>query len=148
MGNNFLIAGIGNTLRGDDGIGAYICTGIDALKIDGVQTFTTQQLHVEMLEEFLQFDCIIFADASITGEAVIFHPLVVDEIQAVSTSHHANANMLVALAWQLYQKKLPAMLCAVRGENFNIGEKLSANAKKNADEAISIIRNFIGSGVY
>ncbi|MBL0356026.1 MAG: hydrogenase maturation protease [Chitinophagaceae bacterium] len=140
---NILIVGIGNTLRGDDGIGAYICSCFDQLHIDGVKTMLTQQLHTEMVDELLCYDHIVFADASITGEPVDFYPLKKEEVVPVSSSHHVNAVLLNALAKQLYQKDLPIMICSVSGENFEMGEGLSATAKKNADNAIDIICNWI-----
>lgn len=70
--NNILLVGVGNTLRGDDGIGAYICSCIDALKMPGVQTLMTQQLDTALLDELMEADHIIIADASFEGKAVDF----------------------------------------------------------------------------
>jgi len=143
--NNILIAGIGNTLRGDDGIGAYICSLIDKADIRGVQTLRVQQLHTELVEEFLYFDAVVLVDASVSSTAVSFHPLIKNELQPVSSSHHVNASLLAALAQQLYQKELCIMICAVKGTNFDMGEGLSATAKKNADTAFDSICKWINN---
>ncbi len=141
-----MIVGVGNTLRGDDGIGAYICNTIDKLGITGVSILVTQQLQTEQAEEFLSYDHVVIADATIGNEPVKFHPLGKEDPGPVSTSHHVNANLLASLVEQLYQQPLPIMVCAVRGENFEMSEQLSSTAKQNADKAISIICNWIGNG--
>lgn len=143
--NNILVAGIGNTLRGDDGIGAYVCSLIDKAGIAAVQTLVVQQLHTELVEDFLQFDAIVIVDASVSTADVSFHPLIKNELQPVSSSHHVNASLLAALAQQLYQKELAIMVCAVKGSNFDMGEGLSATAKKNADTAFDSICKWINN---
>jgi hydrogenase maturation protease len=141
--NNVLIIGIGNTLRGDDGIGAYICARIEALHVNGVKTIVKQQLHTEMVEDFLTFDHIIIADASINSEAIQFGPVNTINTAPVASSHHVNASLLAALSKQLYNKELSLMICSVRGENFNIQEHLSAMAIANADLAVNTILQWL-----
>jgi len=137
--NKVLIIGIGNTLRGDDGIGAYICSRIEALHKEGVRTIIKQQLHMEMVEDFLAFDHIIITDASINKEAIQFGPVTSREMAPVASSHHVNASLLAAVAKQLYNRELSLVICSVRGENFDMQEHLSAMAKANADLAVSTI---------
>lgn len=141
-----LIVGVGNTLRGDDGIGAYICHAIDKLGISSVSILVIQQLQTEQVEEFLTYDHVVIADATISGESVKFLPLDKEDSKPVSTSHHVNADLLASLAEQLYQQPLSIMICAVKGESFEMSELLSPLAKQNADQAISIICSWIGKG--
>lgn len=141
-----LLVGIGNTLRGDDGIGAYICARIDSLGLQGVKTLIVQQLHTELAEEFVQYDHIILADASVTATSLDFYPLQKGVPPAASSSHHVNAGLLLALSEKLYQKELSVMICAVRAENFDMGEQLSDTAKHHAEIAVTTIRNWIEAG--
>ena len=143
INKKILIVGIGNTIRCDDGLGAFICSSIEKLALDGVTTMITQQLHTELLNDFLAYDHIVLVDAAVTEDTVLFQRLKKKTTAPVSTSHAADANLLASLAQQLYQKELSIMICAVKGYNFEIGERLSASAKKNADAAISIICNWI-----
>ncbi len=138
-----LVIGIGNTLRGDDGIGKYICTCIEKIKLPNVSTTTAYQLETNLLEAFIQYDTIIIADASISGRPVSFINAATLQQQPVSSSHHADAKSLAALAKQLYKKDLEILLCAVRGENFDMGEQLSATAIHNANDAVNSIVNWI-----
>ena len=142
-GIKILIVGVDNTIRGDDGIGAYICSSIEKLTMEGVDTMITQQLHTELVDDFLQYDHIVLVDAAVTVDTVLFHPLKNEDAAPVSTSHHVDTNLLVSLARQLYQKELPLMICAVKGDDFEMGEQLSATAKQNADAAVSIICDWI-----
>lgn len=143
--SNILVVGTGNTLRGDDGIGAYVCSLIDKAGLAGVQTLVIQQLHTELVEDLLAFEAIVVVDASVTAMDVSFHPLIQNELQPVSSSHHVNASLLAALAQQLYQKEITMMVCAVKGENFDMGEGLSASAKKNADTAFDSICTWVSN---
>lgn len=136
---NILVVGIGNTIRSDDGIGAYIATGIEQLHIEGLHTLVTQQLHAALLDEFLSFDTVVLVDAAITGEPVSFFRYNPSHTVPASSSHHVNASLLVALAQQLYQKELVIMICAVKATHFDIGESLSVSAKQHADLAIKTI---------
>ena len=138
-----LIIGVGNTLRSDDGIGAYICLKIDAMHLPHVSIRIVHQLHVELIEDLLQYDSVIIADASVTEKNVEFVPLQIHETQAVSSSHHLNANMLLALVQKIHGKNIPIFLCSVRGENFEMGETLSVKAMMNADNALKMINDWI-----
>lgn len=139
------VVGVGNTLRGDDGIGAYVCSLIDKTGLTGVQTLVLQQLHTELVEDFLAFDAVIIIDASVSTMNVSFHPLIQNDLQPVSSSHHVNASLLAALAQQLYQKEITMMICAVKGDNFDMGEGLSTTAKKNADTAFDSICKWVSN---
>lgn len=141
-----VVVGVGNTIRRDDGIGAYICSCIDDLKLPGVQTIVTQQLHTEMLGDLMSFDFIVLADAATTGEEVEFFRLKGNDTQPVSTSHHISAGMLALLAQRLYKRELSIMICAVRGEDFDIGDQISETAKRNALCAVETIRDWIVKG--
>lgn len=138
-----LIIGIGNTLRSDDGIGKYICDCIEKINVPNVHCTTAYQLETNLLEEFIQYDTVIIADAAVSGKPVSFINAATLEHQPVSSSHHADAASMVVLAKQLYQKDIEIFLCAVRGNNFEMGEQLSTIAVHHADDAVNTILNYI-----
>lgn len=143
-----LVVGIGNTLRGDDGIGKYICTCIEKIKLPNVCSTTAFQLETNLLEEFIQYDTVIIADAAVSGKAVSFINAATLLQQPVSSSHHANAASIAMLAKQLYQKDIEIFLCAVRGYNFEMGEQLSTLAIQHANDAVNTIINWIKNNSY
>lgn len=134
-----ILFGTGNTLRGDDGIGAYICQAVEKQQISGVETLQITQLNTDLLDEMMKADHVIVADASASVESVHFYPVSEDETTPVSSSHHMSAGLLVKTAQLLYQKPLSIFICAVRGYDFSLREGLTADAKKNADQTVSII---------
>lgn len=138
-----LIAGVGNTIRNDDGIGPYICRCIEEKKLSGVTTAFYHQLHTDLIEEFIKYDSVVIADAAVTGEEVEFYLLKEGTTGAVSSSHHVNVSLLQQLTSQLYNKQLNIMVCSVRGYDYEMGETLSAAGKNNADKAVSIITDWI-----
>ncbi len=141
--NTILIVGVGNTLRGDDGIGAYICSCMELLKIPGVQTLQVQQLDTALLDELMQANHIIIADASFEGKSVEFFKVSGNEPLRGSSSHHMSAPLLLQMAQTIYQKELSLLICAVAGYRFGMKEKLSVKAKKNADIAVAAIIEWI-----
>ena len=141
--SKILILGVGNILMSDDGIGSYICSQIDAMHLPGVTTHIVHQLHVELIEDLLNYDSVIIADASIKEKEVEFFPLQPDKTQTLSSSHHLNANMLNTLFQKVYGKTTPIFLCAVRGDYFEMGEIFSVQTMKNANNAIKIICDWI-----
>jgi len=138
-----LIVGIGNTIRADDGIGAYVCSAIDEMNIDGIETLIVQQLDTGLVDEFLKVDKIVLVDASVKNDGVNFYPLKNEESFSISSSHHLNANLLSSLIRKLYEKEINVMLCAVKGEDFDIGEQLSLTARQNAEKAVDLIVDWI-----
>lgn len=140
---NILIVGIGNILRGDDGIGNYVCNCINRMHIKNVKSITTQQLDTSLLEDFTKADAVVLVDAALSGHPVAFYAAGKNNSMYAPASHSMNANLLVELAQQLYKKNPQLMICAVRGDNFNMGENLSDTAKQHADDAINTIVNWI-----
>ena len=138
------LIGVGNILRSDDGIGAYICNLIDNLKIPGVDCLIVQQLQVELIEDIMHYQTIIIADASLGDSGVDLSPL--NQLEAgMASSHQIDAGMLFSVAKNIYQTELNMYICAVKGEDFSIGDKISTAALARANTAVKLIRKFIES---
>lgn len=138
-----LVAGIGNSIRSDDGIGPYIAQCLEDQKLNGVTTTSYHQLTPELIEEFISYDIIVLADAAVNEEAVAFYLLEEKTVSPASASHHINASLLLSLSKQLYQKKLTVYVCAVQAHDFSMGWQLSANGKINADAAVVMLSSWI-----
>lgn len=140
-----LVLGVGNPVRSDDGAGAFVCAALAAQNLPGVCTRTVHQLDPALLEDLFAFDAVVIVDAAVTGEGFSFAPLVENNARAVASSHHLNAQTLQALARAVYNRSLSFYLCAIRGENFDLGETLSPAAKKNAGEAIQVLTGWLSA---
>lgn len=139
------IVGIGNPLRSDDGVGAYVCQLMEEKNLPDVTLITTQQLDIGMTEDFTKFDRVIFVDASLKNETISFHPLSLENNQPQSFSHQINAAMLVSLAQQLYSTNTRFYICAIGANNFEMGNRLSEKTMNNALEAVSLLTEWIKS---
>jgi hydrogenase maturation protease len=137
------IASIGNTLRSDDGLGSYISSHLTALGIQGLYIYQAQQLQLELIEEFIDYQTIVFVDASLGPEGVIFEQLNPYARVSQPDSHQMNPAMLSAVLEKLYPARRVYYLCSVQGKNFEMGETLSQAAKKNAAIAIKAITAFL-----
>ena len=139
------IAGIGNPIRSDDGIGVYVCERIELLKIPGVSVMPLQQLQVELIETFSSFDYVVIADASIDDHDIEFYPLTSTASHSISSSHHINPEILNALSAQINGKRFHLFICKIKGVKFDFGEDLSQDAMLHADKAINIITQWISA---
>lgn len=140
-----LIAGIGNTLRSDDGVAAFVCTEIEKKKLQNVTVITSQQLQTEFIDQFLQYDYVLVVDASINAEGILFEK-VPDTTEAVlHSSHHINLATLNSLAKQLHGRSINLYSCGIETESFETGEQLSAKAKANAEKAVLFITDWVSS---
>jgi hydrogenase maturation protease len=139
------LVGIGNSLRSDDGIGAHICAVIEEMKIPGVTVLTTHQLQLEMIEDLLDFEQVILVDASLLSGEFEFYPFSPEEGQGVSSSHHVNAHTFGTIAKKIYNDNFNLYICAVKGENFELGEQLSTFAMNNTKKAIDFLVQWLNN---
>jgi len=142
--HSLLLLGIGNTLRSDDGAGAYVCAQLQQLQPANVQIQIIQQLQTELAEELLHYDAVMIIDASVTAMDVVIERLK-PEGAAVASSHHMNVSMMQALAQQLYGKYINFYTCSIPAQNFEMGEILSPITKAHADKAVQLLQQWITS---
>ena len=138
---NILLIGIGNPLRCDDGVGAYVAECIEAKGLKGITVWISQQLQVEDLERMLNFSQIILVDASLSGPPFEFRAVQKHTGQILSSSHHLSAETFVNLAKSLYHKDLNIGLCSIRGISFEVGNRISADVLKEANQAVEFLCN-------
>ena len=141
--NNILIIGVGNTLMGDDGIGAYVAARLEALQLPGVRTITVQQITSDLLDEMLTVRHTVIVDAKLEASPVDFTQVTATDAAGSPQSHHASAPLLMQLAKLVYNKDLSVWVCGVGAWDLDLEEKLSPRGKKNADQAVSTILGWI-----
>jgi hydrogenase maturation protease len=138
-----LVAGIGNPIRTDDGIGDFICKKIESFAVNNVTTLSIQQLQVEQIEEFANYHYVIIVDASVSGADAEILPVETDGTSDHSSSHHTSPGLLKTIAGYTGNGSLNLVLCKVRGEDFGFGDKLSDKALRNANKAVELILQWI-----
>ena len=139
------LLGTGNPLRTDDGAGIYCCEVISKMDIPGLTIMTTQQLQPELVPQLLAFDKVLVVDASVLHKEPAIYPFVPSSTPAQSSSHHVSIDLLYGLAHELYRKNISFYCCAIPAKNLELGDKLSAAGKKQADKAVQLILKWIES---
>jgi hydrogenase maturation protease len=146
--NTKLVIAYGNPYRNDDGVGHYIASEIqkwaDEEKIDKITIITAYQLDIDMTEDISFAESVFFLDAHIEE----YSPeLVINKIEAKKsngfTTHVFTPSDLIALVNQLYNKDPSAMLISVPGYDFDMGEELTPETKKQADRATEKLKHFL-----
>lgn len=137
------IIGIGNPIRSDDGIGAYICQQLQGIALQGVTIQEVQQLQTEWISELSMYDHVILIDAGNSGIPVSFHPLPIDQEFGANLSHHLDAAVLGRLMYRYNPTGTKLHVCVVAGENFEMGEALSPKGKEHADKAFATLKDWL-----
>ena len=139
--NSICIAGIGNTLRSDDGIGAYICRELEKENIHNATFQYIHQLQSEWIEEFSGYDYVLLIDAAEDKENNIrLNPLNAGDYLTDASSHYLDLGIFARLITGLMKTSPSIYLCAVPGHDFSFGETMSLQGKVNADQAIRKIK--------
>ncbi len=133
-----LIVGVGNIIRSDDAIGSIVCEEMDGLQLPNVSYLHVHQLHTELLEEFSQHEYVIIVDAAVEGKEVNFFA-VNPGIAGTASSHAMDAASIAALFEKVYGRRLKLYVCAVRGEDFSLGESITKQARANINKAIDML---------
>jgi hydrogenase maturation protease len=141
-----LVIGYGNELRGDDGIGCRVVRELAALGLPGVRTRVVQQLLPELAAE-LAAARVFFVDARTAGapDEVVIDRLGPRPVTA-ALGHVTDPGGLLSLAQLVYGRAPEGWLVAVVGEDFGLGEHLSARAAANARRALRLLADAIRRG--
>ncbi len=130
MSTDYLIIGVGNSLRGDDGAGWVLAEQLGrALAASGaaVQMRLVQQLLPELAAELAEMApaVLIIADCASGAEAAQLQQIEQPAAGGPLDSHGLTAAQLPALAVRLYEFSADAWLATVPGFNFAHGAGLS-----------------------
>jgi len=142
-----LIIGYGNPLRGDDGLGWVAAEALQRLLPASLaQVFVAHQLTPEMSEPISRCRLVLFIDASVELPAgqldcQFIAASVCAQVQTLG--HHASCAGLLALALHLYGRVPQAMLLAVGGESFDLGEELSGRVRSTLDRLLDLVPTLV-----
>jgi hydrogenase maturation protease len=143
-----LIIGIGNTLRGDDGVGQHAATLLaEALASDDVEVIACHQLTLELSESLSRAAAAVFIDAEIGGSAgdIRVRPLV--PAGAELFTHGLTPETLLSAALALYGRAPKAWLYTICGEDFGYKEQLSSAVGAAVEDVAQRVTRFCQSAV-
>lgn len=134
--NKLLVICYGNLSRGDDALGPlaaeYIEQLCEQMHWQHITIITAYQLQIEQVIDIEQHATTLFVDADIACKS----PFQITPCQAETgqpyTSHALSPNALLSVFQRSYNKTPPpCYLLSIRGESFQLGQSLSAQASQN-----------------
>jgi hydrogenase maturation protease len=143
-----LILGCGNSLRGDDGVGPWLCAWAERRLCSepGVRVISRQQWTPELAEEIAAADAVVFIDCSLESPpgSVRLEDVAASSGEAAPATHTVNASDLLALARDLYGS-LPkrSLLLTIGAGSMELGEEFSAPV----NDALVSARQMLGRAV-
>lgn len=143
-----LLFGYGNLSRGDDALGPLLLQYVeDKVCLEAIEILTDFQLQIEHALDLENRALVLFVDASVSCiGAFDFTELTPARDNSYTT--HAMSPAAVLDVYQAIKKQLPppCFLLSIKGESFELGEGLSANANDNLEQAYQfaeeLLQNF------
>jgi hydrogenase maturation protease len=132
---NWLVIGIGNTLRRDDGLGPWLAEQIAAWRLPAITTCSVHQLTPELVDAIAKHERVLFLDAceSSCGAQLV-------EIESSSGAnrlgHALSPGDVLSLTECLASRRPRAWLAAIPGSDFGFGEGLSTEAARRGAKAL------------
>ena len=147
-----IIIGYGNPGRQDDGLGqAFINQLTEQLSEKNSLRLKLQsnyQLTVEDAYDILEYDQVIFVDASINAQAPYSFTEITETNNSGMGSHSLSPNAVIRLCETLYGKGPKAFVLAIKGYEFDqFDEHLSSKANTNMLAAVEFLITFLGDGL-
>ncbi len=143
--NKTVVIGIGNPLRGDDGVGWAMVEALEEVaEAWGLTAVYAHQLLPELIDEFRCARRVVFVDASVSGEAgAVTVTAVPPTTDGPAASHQMHPGVLLALGMKLYGRMPSAYLITVTGQDFGYTETLSAPVEQAVTAVLHQIQQLI-----
>ena len=133
------ILGIGNELRGDDGIGPAVARRLQdtpATHADGVG-----QLTPELAESLSAVGRVLFVDASLTADRVELRSIAPRPARGIG--HALSPEGLLELTERAFGRAPEGWLLSIPGRSFVQGEGLSPESEARIDEAEAMVHEWL-----
>jgi hydrogenase maturation protease len=144
-GARILVIGYGNPHRQDDRVGHDTAEAIQSWAeentLAGIRVITAYQLDLDMVEDAIHADIVIFIDAHIPefSEHVSFTPVEPGD-SAGFTTHAFTAGDIIALCNSLYGKSPQAFILSIPGYEFDMIDTLSPRTQELLPQAIDLLK--------
>jgi hydrogenase maturation protease len=138
-----LIIGYGNTLRGDDAAGRLAVEAIAERQYPGVKTLSVHQLMPELAAEIAEAECVVFIDASASGEPFQGMAPLTPAPSHAALTHYIDPCGLLMMASVLYRANPAAYIITIPAEDFRIGSPLSDISREGVLAAIETMDAFL-----
>ena len=137
-----LLIGVGNTLRGDDGLGAFVCRHFEKKGRVNIGVMVVHQLDTTLLPALKAFNRIIIVDAAIGLHEVVIKKLENNLADTNPLTHELSANSFALLSKKLFDNSAVFYTCEIPADNFDVNDSISPAALAHAREAIAKIEQY------
>ena len=141
-----LVIGVGNPLRGDDGVGHVVTRALRRLNLPNVSVREESGESAALIEAWKNAENVIVIDAAQSGSA----PGIIHRFDASCgpiparffhcSTHGLSAAEAIELARSLNQLPPRLILFGVEGRDFGVGETLSPEVAGAVDELVNRLR--------
>ncbi|MBT4761755.1 MAG: hydrogenase maturation protease [Bdellovibrionaceae bacterium] len=141
MKKDLLIYGIGNPGRQDDGLGYEFVCALD--ESDNYHKHHNYQLNIEDAELISRYKEVIFVDAGKNMTEVFELNLITAKANVTFSTHGLNAETLVHLCKEIYNKEPKCQLLSIKADHFSMNLGLSPQAQKHLQFALTSFNSSI-----
>ena len=138
-----MVFGWGNDARGDDGLGPLLLARVAAAGWPDVTTIEDFQLQIEHALDLDGAEAALFLDAGRGTPA----PFAFAEIAPKRDMTHSTHALAPEAVLDVYARMLghppPSFVLCMRGERFELGEGLSAQARERLDTAWTFVQELM-----
>ncbi len=136
--DKILLIGIGNSGRSDDGMGWRFVEMISGNGYDFIDYEFRYQLQIEDAALISKYDTVIFVDSSYDKFRNGFElKSCIPASHSFYFSHAQAPGAILCLANRLYDKYPKAFVLGISGRDWELGTRLSGEAEKNLQAALS-----------
>ena len=148
-----IIIGYGNPGRQDDGLGQLFISQLREQLSERnrcqLRLQSNYQLTVEDAYDILEFDQVIFVDASMNAQAPFAFTKITETNNSGMGSHSLTPNAVIRLCETLYGTAPKAFVLAIKGYEFEqFDEHLSTKANTNMLAAVEFLITFLNDGLF
>ncbi len=140
-----LVIGIGNPLRGDDGLGQTVVERIGAMNLNA-DALAVTQLTPELAEPISSAGTVVFVDAAHDeppGKVNCSRINPATEDDGPIMTHHLGPATVLSLAEKLYGQCPPAYIVTTGGDQFQLGTPLSASVQLAVPEVLRVVQELL-----
>ena len=142
--DKILLIGIGNSGRGDDGLGWAFLDTVQLEKNLDAELVYKYQLNIEDAEMISEADKVLFIDADNRKLEDGFLMVECEPKDSFEfTTHALSPGVIIALSKNLYGRIPEAYILSIEGEEWELKEGLGINAKNNLEKALEFFETSI-----
>lgn len=143
MKRTTLVIGIGNDVRGDDGVGPEVARRL-AKSLDDADVRLVHQLTTELAMTLTQYDTVVFIDADTETERVRITPVRADAHEQFVFFHWLTPTALITITEALFNGTSPrALLVSIPARSFSFGTSMSPEAASCIEESVLAAQDYL-----